>query len=283
MSSSLASCHGDGYAGSETYRGTAPFSEVETHTMKLWQQDRKFAKVMDIHSNARNVRINYGCHPLPTAIHQHQAKLGQIVATKMGYPQGQSCCMGGDIHYSYHSHGALSFLTELGGSGFQPPSSQRQQVIEETWPGFFEFFKLPISAQGHIFGGTSTSPGDGIEVTLKVEKVACAEANCIDHFTLGEHSSTSATGRYHLWLPAGLHEVTITTKDGSSKTVQITTSDEGNEQNIYLGDHQNSAVDTTATTASSEPHMLKNTNMKSPLDAAPLVQGFSTPLALPHS
>lgn len=271
-------CNGDGFPGSETYRGESPFSEVETHTMDLWQKDRHFAKVMDVHSNGHNVRINYGCHPLPTAIHNHQAHLGQRVAGAMGggYPQGQSCCMGGDIHYSYARHGALSFLTELAGSGFSPASAERAQIVDDTWPGFFEFFKIPISVQGHVYEGTQVDPGDVIQAKVVVNKVPCDGANCGDYFTLGEYSETSEQGRYHLWLPDGDFEVTVTPLDGSDGvTATVTASEAGNTQDIYLGQSAtgaaggdpNSVSDvltgTTSAASQSDEHII------STLDSAP--------------
>ena len=51
-------CGGDADRGSETYRGPQPFSEPETQTMRAFQQDKKFAKLLDFHSYARQVRIN---------------------------------------------------------------------------------------------------------------------------------------------------------------------------------------------------------------------------------
>jgi len=262
-------CNGDSYPG-ETYRGASPFSEAETHMMDLWQKDRKFTKVMDVHSNGRNVRINYGCHPLPTAIHNHQAHMAAQVSAKMGYPQGQSCCMGGDIHYAYHTHGALAFLTELGGSGFQPASAGRQQVIDETWPGFFEFFKLPETSQGHIYAGSASNPGDAAPSVLKIASVPCDSANCLTDFTLGEQSETNEHGRYHLWLPAGQHSVVISPNDGSGdRYVTVTSSDTGNTQNIYLADEATSAPDSgTSVTGDSHLHDHDSTRI-TPLDISP--------------
>ena len=34
---------------------------------------------MDVHSYGRDVRINYGCHPLPSKVHTHQAGLAKQV------------------------------------------------------------------------------------------------------------------------------------------------------------------------------------------------------------
>merc|ERR1711998_273757 len=47
-----ASCGGSANQDGETWRGPKPFSEVETQTMRKFQQDRNFAKLMDFHSYA---------------------------------------------------------------------------------------------------------------------------------------------------------------------------------------------------------------------------------------
>merc|ERR1711918_335055 len=90
---------------------------------------------------------------------------------------------------------------------------------------------------GRVFPGTPDAPGRPIEAILKVPKVPCNGGGCVDKFTLGERSETTKLGRDHLWLPTGTYEVQVTPKDssvGPEKTVQITTKDEGNVQDIYL-------------------------------------------------
>ena len=62
--------------------------------MKMLQAKMNFAKVMDIHSYAEEVRINYGCVSLPKSIHELFITHAGGVAKKMGYEAGQSCCMG---------------------------------------------------------------------------------------------------------------------------------------------------------------------------------------------
>jgi hypothetical protein len=56
------SCSGSTDKYSEVYRGEYPASEPETQTMIAFQEDRKFAKVLDLHSYAEEVRPGYGNH-----------------------------------------------------------------------------------------------------------------------------------------------------------------------------------------------------------------------------
>jgi len=233
------SCGGDPSPSSESFRGHKPLSEVETQTMAKWQADRHFAKVLDVHSNARNLRVNYGCAPLPKKIHAHQAKLGTQVANKMGYPQGQSCCMGGDIHMAYQAHGSLSFLLELGGDSFQPGSASRSQILKETYPGVKHFMGLPISLQGHVRIRKSQKTTDDLGDSFGEAGSPATASIAVEgqDWSLGEQSyTTPSSGRYHLWLPAGkytLHVKTIGEK-GIAKKVDVTVGESGTVHNIYL-------------------------------------------------
>lgn len=247
-------CGGDSDPSSEGYRGKQPLSEMETQTMQKWQAHRNFAKVLDVHSNARNLRVNYGCAPLPKKIHQHQVKMAQKVAKKMGYPQGQSCCMGGDIHMAYQAHGSLSYLLELGGDSFQPDGHQRAQVLKEVYPGVKHFFSLPISLQGHVYfrAAKTSKPKSEDELvqvgeTESVSKVPAVVSIALEgeDFKLGEMSYTHPpTGRYHMWAPPGKYTLRIKTigesKKQIEKKVQVNIGEHGSFKDIYLDAPSNS-------------------------------------------
>ena len=53
------SCGGSTNPSSGTFRGPGPGSEPEMQTMVLWQADRKFNRLVDLHSFGRDVRQNY--------------------------------------------------------------------------------------------------------------------------------------------------------------------------------------------------------------------------------
>ena len=58
---------------------------------------------MDVHSYAKDVRINYGCVALPPQIHKLFMMHANTIAGEMKYPAGQSCCMG-ELHcFCMHS------------------------------------------------------------------------------------------------------------------------------------------------------------------------------------
>jgi len=221
-------CGGDPTPGSESYRGPHPFSEPETQTMEALQARMNFAKVMDVHSYAEEVRINYGCVSLPNQIHELFIHHARGVSSKIGYEAGQSCCMGGDIHYAYKTHGSLAFLVEAGGRSFQPDSVQRESTLQEMWPGVKQFLAIPISVSGKVTVEKSDGsvPASGAEITIPD----------LD-FKLGEVSTVSSNGRYHLWLPEGKWQVTIRWKDGETdieNQVEVSAAADGNVQDITL-------------------------------------------------
>jgi murein tripeptide amidase MpaA len=220
-------CGGDKEAGTEDYRGPHPFSESETKTMKMFQAKMNFAKVMDIHSYARDVRINYGCVDLPQQIHKLFMTHANAIAGEMKYPAGQSCCMGGDIHFAYQQHGSLAFLVEAGGDAFQPGTVEREEVLVEMWPGIKRFLAIPTSVSGHIHVDNAHTPAAG--AVLKVPGL---------DFALGEQTLTSNTGRYHLWLPAGEWDVEVAYQSADGKSIvqthKVTASEHGEVQDLVL-------------------------------------------------
>lgn len=215
-----ASCGGSGDKKSETYRGPNPFSEAETQTMKAFQRDRNFAKLIDFHSYARQVRINYGsCARLPRTITALFAKHGRSVAKKMGYQQSQSCCMGGDIHFAYNKHGTLAFLIETG-EAFQPKAAEMRREVSKVYPGIVQMLQIPISLSGQVIDRNTKKP---IKASLTVPRL---------RFKLNEQSTTSKSGHYHLWLPEGKHVVVVSADGYPDRSFEVEASDNGNMQNL---------------------------------------------------
>ena len=81
---------------SDLYQGPSAASEPETKTMIAFSEQERFAKVMDFHSYARDVRKPYGCNlcPPPPLCNYYisiQAKLASLA----NYATRNSCCGGG--------------------------------------------------------------------------------------------------------------------------------------------------------------------------------------------
>jgi len=202
-------CGGGDYKESETYRGPKPFSEVETQTMAALQKSRSFAKLIDFHSYARQVRRNYGpCVDLPESTVKLFASHGDSIAKAMDYESSQSCCMGGDIHYAFNKHGTLSYLVETADE-FQPEPSPMQDELERVYPGIIKLLEIKPSAFGHIVNADN-APVKGAE--LKVTSLG---------YSLGEISTPTEHGLYHLWLPEGHHKVQVKAQGYKTQTIEL--------------------------------------------------------------
>jgi len=210
------SCGGSSTPASDTYRGPSAASEPETQTVLAFHEDRRFAKVLDFHSYAREVRSIYAdCASLPALVDAYFEEIADAFADLMtGYVGARSCCMGGHIHSAYHGQGALTFLVETG-TAFQPPESAMREELRRVLPGTLYFLQLPIPLVGHVLDASTNAP--------LAARIDIADLD----FELGERRETfAATGRYHLWLPAGTYNLTVTA-DGvgsSSAVVSITSS-----------------------------------------------------------
>jgi hypothetical protein len=83
--------------------------------MVAFQSERNFASVLDYHSYAREVRINYGtCTKLPERIDILFKLKGDNMAKKSNYRRVYSCCTGGNIAYAYMKQGSWANLVETG-------------------------------------------------------------------------------------------------------------------------------------------------------------------------
>jgi predicted deacylase len=216
------SCAGTS-SGGETFRGPHPFSETETKTMRAFQDNRNFAKVMDFHSYSQELRTNYGpCSHLPPKIDQKFQKMRDNFARKMGYQASRSCCMGGDIHYAYNRHGSLAYLVEAGTS-FQPSAKVKDKVVKGVWPGVKAFLQQPISASGIVTDKKTGKPVAGAKMSLPDYK-----------FTMKERFQSGPRGHYHMWLPAGKHRLKVSAPGKPTKHVTIVAKNKGSIKHIKL-------------------------------------------------
>ena len=208
------SCGGSTNPSSGTFRGPGPGSEPEMQTMVLWQADRKFDRLVDLHSFGRDVRQNYAeCAELPDILDTMYTGIVSAVAEDMGYVPVRSCCTGGEISYAFSTHGTMSILFEQGTS-FQPPYEDTMRELElENWPGILNFFTIPTPASGNVVDAVT---GAGIpNAELRSIEIA---------WNYGEFVSTSPAGRYHLWLPSGTYQISVNATGYAPSTLAVTAS-----------------------------------------------------------
>jgi len=190
-------CGGSTLPSSETYRGPLAASEAETQTMIALGNDRRFARVADYHSYAREVRYGYGCwsHPFDAFFLSEATALAAIVP---GYRPATSCCTAGNIHFHLATKGTHAFLWETH-TEFQPAYQSAQAEAALVFPGMLHFLERPISVSGHVTDVVTHQP---VAATLTYVGV---------NFQHGEtNGSDGRFGRYHATLPPGTYTLRFT-------------------------------------------------------------------------
>ncbi len=208
-----ASCGGSTSVNSETYRGPAAASEAETQTMIAFAEDRHFAKVLDFHSFAREVRYGSGCliHPFTSFWMSEAAALAALMP---GYAAASSCCTGGDIHLHTNTHGTHAFLYEAG-TEFQPAYAAGQAEADLVFPSILHAAQRPIPVSGRV---VSAPTGRPIQANVTYAEVT---------FLNGEiNRSGGPFGRYHAFPPPGDYTLQFSAPNhaGQSHAVSVTTS-----------------------------------------------------------
>ena len=186
-----AGCGGGTTVTSQTYRGPTAASEPETQTMIAFGSDRRFAKVADLHSYAREVRYWTGCLPHPFM--SFLASEAGDLATTIGYRPARSCCTGGDIHFHMAHHGSHAFLWEVH-DAFQPEYASARIEAARVFSGLLALLQRPICLSGHV---TDALTGTAVAATITYLDVTF------------EHSQTNGSderwGRYHAFMPSGTY------------------------------------------------------------------------------
>jgi hypothetical protein len=188
-----AICGGSTTITSQTYRGPQEASEPETRTMIAFGCDRRFAKVADLHSYAREVRYGNGClsHPFMSFM----ASEAGYLANAADYQTARSCCTGGDIHFHMANHGSHAFLWETHRS-FQPSYTSARIEAARVFPSVLALLERPICLSGHV---TDVLTGEAVAATV----------TCLDvTFENGEtNGSNERWGRYHAFMPSGTYSL----------------------------------------------------------------------------
>eukprot|EP01080_Neovahlkampfia_damariscottae_P001724 gene1724-493_t len=218
------SCGGSSSPRSEIYKGTSAASEIETQTMVVFQTERNFASVLDYHSYAREVRINYGrCTKTPPKIDALFQTLGSKMAVKQNYRRVYSCCTGGDISYAYMKQGSWANLVETG-TAFQPRADLMKAELVRVWPGTLENLATPIPLSGHVIDASTKK---GIKANFKIEGLTFVNNE-------QRYSNKKRKGRYHLWLPTGRYVLELSADGYKTTKFEVDLQKEGMVQDFEL-------------------------------------------------
>lgn len=165
---------GTGGVGTQTYPGTAAFSEPETAAIVDLANAHDVVVFLDYHSPVNLVLIPFAFTSDPGPREEEQLEWGEAVSTAIeavnGLPHdvrkpGQGMPSGGLAQdWFADDQGALAFTIELrggGSSGFDPPAELIVPTCAENWAGFLELAQRTSDAYGvDPPGGTTGGQGD---------------------------------------------------------------------------------------------------------------------------
>ncbi len=185
---------------SGTFRGSAAFSEPESTALKglsdMLAAQNRLRVHWDIHSNGQQILSPWGytTSPPPPDLPLMNT-LGAIIQSGMGsvrgtfYEYGQGSVIlyqsnGCTRDYSYAVNGAMAWTIEMGGSSFQPSTSQILPLCQEALAGLLplaEYYIPPVAACYANCDGSTAAPALNVaDFTCFLNRFAAGEsyANC---------------------------------------------------------------------------------------------------------
>lgn len=210
-------CGASTLTSSSTYRGPSPGSEPEVQTMRNLVALLRPEIYLDFHSYGREVlRMWAPCATVDPIMAAWQQRYADDLRTPMSYATRDPSASGEAPEDHYSAGGTLSFLTEIGTS-FQPLYSSTVTEEARVWPGVRRALTTwRPTLRGHV---RSSLGGTPIEATVTFAP------NTMQH---GEQTRSRARdGRYALWLPLGIWDVTWSAPGyhGRSRRVDVATYD----------------------------------------------------------
>ncbi len=130
---------------SETYRGTAPFSEPETQALANLMATMPPGMSMSSHTYSDIMLYPWGYNTIVTPIDAIYREYAQSFTATSGYPFGTIWQLlyianGGSVDYHYGQFGTIAFTPEIGSSadGFWPAPSRIPGLYEDIRPAYWQ-------------------------------------------------------------------------------------------------------------------------------------------------
>lgn len=153
-----------GQAWSDTYRGSAPFSEPETYSLSRWMLSLPALRAhVDVHSYSQLILWPWGNTTSVAPFNSVFARVGQAMQAAIAGVYGESytagpiattiyVASGGMTDWVFGARGVLSFTYELrdtGQNGFLLPPEQILPNCEEVYPAFLELLRWAQQRDWH--------------------------------------------------------------------------------------------------------------------------------------
>lgn len=133
-----------GNTNSETYRGTAPFSEPETTDLMAFMATMPAGMSMSSHSFSNLMLYPWGYNTIVTPDDNTYRQYGSLFTAENGWPRGTIwevlyIANGGSVDYHFGQFGTLAFTPEIGSNsdGFWPVPSRILPLYAEIRPAYF--------------------------------------------------------------------------------------------------------------------------------------------------
>jgi len=134
-----------GNTNSETYRGTAPFSEPETQTLVNTMATMPPGMSMSSHTYSDLMLYPWGYNTIVTPDDAIYRQYGSSFTEENGWPRGTIwqvlyIANGGSVDYHYGEYGTLAFTPEIGGAGdgFWPLPSRIPALYQSIRPAYLQ-------------------------------------------------------------------------------------------------------------------------------------------------
>ncbi|MDB2577285.1 carboxypeptidase regulatory-like domain-containing protein, partial [Planctomycetota bacterium] len=174
-----------------------------------WTVDRRFAKVLDLHSRGRETLWGYACPSSPVDSLWRAKAIQLSQASGYGSDERPPSADGEHFQWQFAEHGAMSLLTETHDQ-FQPPYASAVTEAAAVWGGVLWLLDEPLPLTGRVTDGCSGLP---LAASLTVQSLG---------FTEGEVIRTSSNaGRFHGFLPSGNHSILVEAPGFLPATVSV--------------------------------------------------------------
>lgn len=214
---------------SETYRGTAPFSEPETTDLMTVMAAMPPAMSMSSHTFSDLMLYPWGYNTIVTPDDDAYRQYGSLFTAENGWPRGTIwqvlyIANGGSVDYHYGQFGTLAFTPEIGGNsdGFWPSPSRIPALYQDIRPAYFgcaqytgawtqvtDFLWSEISGDGDAW----QEPGESWSLVLEVSNLGLDTLD-LDLQLSSTHPDVSVTG-----LPGNL--ILAPRSSGQSQAFQV--------------------------------------------------------------
>lgn len=147
---------------SDTFRGTAPFSEPETQAMRDLMNAKKPTFLLTFHSFSNMVLWPWD-HKNEPAPDPRLAAIGREMGKLSGYKaqQGSELYLNGgdDVDWAFETLGTLSYTIEIGSwnDGFDPPYARVERFWDENRPMMLYALKV-ADRPARVFGPALAKP-----------------------------------------------------------------------------------------------------------------------------